>query len=259
MRLLLLLVFMHIASTGAFAGSTPDLESIAFEQKPGALLPLRAAFNDESGRVVRLSELFSGRPLALVLGYFHCRRLCSVVRANLLGALRGADLVAGRDYALAALSIDASETPKDAAAAKAEDARSFGPAGATYWAYLTGDADSIRRVAAAVGFRSLSAQTPNFFAHSVGVVFVAPSGSVSNYLLGAGYRPEDVRMALQRAASGEVAPASSPILLLCFDYDATTGRHTLAVMKVLRIAAALFVLLLVGLAIRAALAKGSQA
>lgn len=259
MRRLLLLVFMHVASTGAIAGSTRDLEGVAFEQKPGAALPLQAAFNDESGRAVRLSELFAGRPLALTLGYFHCRRLCSVVRANLLDALRQADLVAGRDYSLAALSIDASETPADAAAAKAEDARRVASEGAKFWAYLTGDEESIRGVAAAVGFRSRSTQTPKSFAHSVGVVFVSPSGFVSNYLLGVGYRPEDLRLALQRAAAGEAAPAASPILLLCYDYDTTTGRYTLAVVKVLRIVAALFVLAVAGLMVRAALPEGPRA
>ena len=72
----------------AAAGSTPDLTGIAYEQKPGARLPLQSIFRDDTGRAIRLSDLFEGRPMILALGYFHCPKLCSVVRGDLFDALR---------------------------------------------------------------------------------------------------------------------------------------------------------------------------
>ena len=66
----------------------PDFSGLAYEQKPGSQLPLQEVFRDEAGRSVRLSDLFGGKPLILVLGYFHCPNLCGVVRADLFDALR---------------------------------------------------------------------------------------------------------------------------------------------------------------------------
>ena len=49
------------------------------------------------------------------------------------------------------------------------------------------------------------------------------------------------------ARAGTVAPAASPLLLLCFHYDSTTGKYSLEVIKLLRVGAALTLLLIAGL------------
>jgi protein SCO1/2 len=58
-----------------------------------------------------------------------------------------------------------------------------------------------------------------------------------------------------RAGLGAIARTASPILLLCFDYDAATGRYTPAVMKLLRLAAAITMAALAGLILRSRLAE----
>ncbi len=65
---------------------------------------------------------------------------------------------------------------------------------------------------------------------------MTPEGHVSGYVLGVGYHPGDVRTAVTLASTGGIAKAAVPLLLLCFHFDAATGRYTLAVMKVLRLA-----------------------
>jgi protein SCO1/2 len=50
-----------------------------------------------------------------------------------------------------------------------------------------------------------------------------------------------------RAGSGGIARAALPILLLCFHFDAATGRYTLAVVKLLKMLAALTVAGVLGL------------
>ena len=69
---------------------------------------------------------------------------------------------------------------------------------------------------------------------------------VSSYLLGVGYRPGDMRVAVTRADRGGVAQAALPVLLLCFHYDPATGRYTLAIMKLLRLAAGITVITMGG-------------
>jgi protein SCO1/2 len=56
-----------------------------------------------------------------------------------------------------------------------------------------------------------------------------------------------------RAGAGGIAKAASAILLLCCDFDPTSGRYTLAITKVLQLAGLLTVLTVggtIGLALR---------
>jgi protein SCO1/2 len=226
----------------ALASSLPDFSGLTYEQRPGGQLPTQELFRDEAGRTVRLSDLLGGKPLILVFGYFHCPNLCSVVRADLFDALRMSGMTAGRDYSLVALSIDPSETSADATAAKADDLRRYHTKGAEQnWHFLTGTADAVQAVAGAVGFHDRFDPGLKQFMHPVGIVFATPAGVVSSYLLGVGYRPADVRLGVTRAEWGSIAAAALPVLLLCYHYDSATGRYTLAIMKLLRLAAGLTV------------------
>jgi protein SCO1 len=238
MRTLLLILLLLSAPRPAIAASMPDFSGLAYEQKLGGQLPLQEAFRDEAGRNVRLSALFSGKPLILALGYFHCPNLCSVVRADLFDALRASGMAAGRDYSLVALSIDPSETSADADAAKADDLQRYpSPGAGENWHFLTGRADAVQAVADAVGFRNRFDPEFKQFVHPVGIVFATPAGVVSSYLLGVGYRPGDVRLGVTRAQWGSIAAAALPVLLLCYHFDPATGRYTLAILKLLRLAA----------------------
>jgi protein SCO1 len=216
----------------------PDAALYAYHEQPGAALPLHTQLADTDGRLVRLGDLSGGSPLVLVFGYFHCSSLCGVVRASLLNAMSAARLKAGRDYTLAMISIDAGETPAQAREAKIADLAAFGggEAAARYHHYLTGTPQAIAAVTSAVGFRDRFDAPTRQFVHPAGVVFVTASGTVSGYLLGVGYTPAAVRSAVERASAGQIAAAGSPLLLICFHFDPTTGRYSLEILKVLRLA-----------------------
>lgn len=227
------------------AASPPQLAGISYDQHPGRPLPESGPLLDERGMTTRLSDVAQGRPLILVLGYFHCPSLCGVVRADLFHALQKTDLVAGRDYQLIDVSIDPAESPPDAASAKAQDIARFPVAGAARgWHFLTGAAATVRALSDAVGFKERFDPRLKQYLHPTGIVFVTPGGLISSYLLGVGYSSADVRLAVTRAARGTIQAAALPILLLCYDYDESTGRYTLAIMKLLRLAAGLTVLTL---------------
>jgi len=247
MRLRLLMLLLIAVPRVAFGASMPDFSGLAYEQKLGSQLPLQEAFRDEAGRSMRLSDLLGGKPLILVLGYFHCPNLCSVVRADLFDALHASGMTAGRDYALVALSVDPSETSADATAVKADDLQRYAVPGAEQnWHFLTGTAEAVEAVAQAVGFHDRFDPELKQFLHPVGIVFATPAGVVSSYLLGVGYQPGDVRLGVTRAELGSIAAAALPVLLLCYHYDSTTGRYTLAIMKLLRLAAVITALTVAG-------------
>ena len=104
------------------------------------------------------------------------------------------------------------------------------------WHYLTGGADAVRAIEQAVGFRARFDPALRQFLHPAGLVILTSRGVVSSYLLGVGYRPGDLRAAVTRAGEGGVAKAALPVLLLCFHFDPTTGRYTLAVTRLLQLA-----------------------
>ncbi|HXT80357.1 MAG TPA: SCO family protein [Acetobacteraceae bacterium] len=235
----LLLLFMLLLPVSAHAINPADY---AFTQRPGQQLPLDMRFTDSAGRTASLGTFLGGKPSILALGYFHCPNLCGLTRSDLLHALRNSGLQAGRDYRLVVLSIDPAELPADARDAETKDlARTPIIDAAKGWAYLTGSATGIDRVERAVGYHASYDTALKQFLHPTGLVFVTPAGSVSGYVLGIGYSAGDIRAAVARAAHSITARAL-PVLLLCFHFDPTTGRYTLAIMKVLQIAAGLTVL-----------------
>lgn len=234
----LLLAFLLFAPA-ALAGP-PDTNGIGYDQRQGSALPLDARFVEADGRPVILRDLVHG-PVILLLGYFHCPSLCGITRSDTLAGLAASGLVPGRDYTLLDVSIDPAETPAQAAASLAEDMQ--GKPAFAAWHFLTGDAGAITALREGVGFHSRYDDALQQFLHPAGLVFVTPSGTVSGYLLGVGYTPSDLRAGVSRARDGAYA-AASPILLLCLHFDPTTGRYSLEVMKLMRLAAIITVLVL---------------
>jgi protein SCO1/2 len=244
-----LLLGAGLVSATARCAAALDPAAYSYREQPGAHLPMQLSFSDSANHSVRLDALAPGRPLILVLAYYRCPGLCSIVRESLFRALGAAQLKAGRDYAVAVLSIDPTESSDDAQAAKSADLAAFGSGQADEdaWHYLTGSAPDISAIANAVGFRDQFDPKTKQFIHPAGVVFLSPGGLVSSYLLGVGYTPVAVRSAIDGARTSRIVAAAMPLLLICFHFDVGTGRYSLEILKVLRLAAILTVLTLAGL------------
>jgi protein SCO1 len=230
-------------------GSAPraqalDLTDLAFTQKQGTVLPLSARFRDGTGQERSLGAFLDGKPAVLALGYYNCPNLCGTEREDMLQALSESGLATPDDYTLIFASIDPTETVQAAAQAERDDLARHPTRGAERgWHFLVGSPDAVRALAEATGFHARYDTQLKQYLHPIGLVFATPAGTVSGYVLGVGYGAGDVRQAVRHAAAGERVSAS-PILLLCFHYDSTTGRYTLAVEKLLRFGAALTVLTL---------------
>lgn len=228
-------------------GAGPDPDQFSWQQHPGAEMPMQTAVLDESGRTLWLADFAGHVPMILDFGYFNCPTLCGTVRDDLLNALTQSGLTAGRDYTVLAVSIDPAETPRDAADARARDRAQFSLAGNAAFHYLTASAPAIAALQNAAGFRDRYDARFKQFMHPSGLVILTDRGRISAYLLGVGYQPGDLRAAILRAGGGGIAAAALPILLLCFHFDPSTGRYTLAIMKVLRLMALLTIAMIVAL------------
>jgi protein SCO1/2 len=222
------------------------LRDIGFDQNLGGDLPLDLVLKDETGRDVRLGELFRGRPVVLSLVYYECPMLCTLVLNGVVSALKPVALEPGKDYDVIAVSFDDRETPALAAAKKKVYLDRFGKPGAeAAWSFLTGDRAAIERLTKAVGFRYAWDEETKQFAHPSGIVVATPQGKIARYLFGVEYAPKDVRLALVEASEGKVGGFADQVLLFCYKYDPTRGRYSAAVINLVRAGALLTVVSLV--------------
>lgn len=207
---------------------------LRFHQHMGAQLPLGAEFRDAAGKAVRLGDYFrSGEPVVVILEYLHCRSLCGFVIKDTARALSLVPLKAGKDYQVVAISIDPRDKPADAREARTKYLGSA-PSKWAGWHFLTGTPGPIHAVAQTVGFSYRYDPAIDQYAHPAGITITTPRGSVARYILGVGYRPLDVRLALTEASRGHISSPVADLLLLCYCYDPGTGRYSFAIRSTTR-------------------------
>jgi len=213
----------------AFAPTTPTtaLAAAGMDQHLGAQVDLSLPFRDEAGAPITLAQVAAGRPVLLVLAYYRCPMLCTYVLNGLAQGLDGISLQPGRDYRVAAVSIDPREGPELAAAKKrAYLARVGRDAGAEEgWRFLTGDPPSIAALAASVGFRYAYDTASGEYAHPAAVIALTPDGRVSRYFPGVDFPPRDLRLGLVEASRGKLGSLSDRMFLACYRYNPVTGRY----------------------------------
>jgi protein SCO1/2 len=138
-------------------------------------------------------------------------------------------------------SIDPTDTPADAAAARQKFVAQLGgnvPAGSMH--FLIGQQPEITTLANAIGFHYVRVPGPDGkmtqFAHSSVIMVATPEGKLSKYLTGVEYQPRDLRLALLEASDHRIGSATDLILLYCCSYSPTEGRYTVSVLRVLGLA-----------------------
>jgi protein SCO1 len=217
----------------------------ALEQRLNQQVPADLSFRDDTGKAVRLGDYFGERPVFLVLAYYKCPRLCTLVLNGLLDTLKALPYDAGKDFQIVVVSIDPREGPELAAEKKAAYVERYGrPGGDAGWHFLTGEAANIESLADVVGFRYFYDAERDLYAHASGVMLLTPDGKLSRYFYGLSYPLRDVRLSLVDASAGKVGSPVEQLILLCFSYDPATGRYAVAAMKVVRLAGAVFVVAL---------------
>jgi protein SCO1/2 len=249
MVILLSVVATGWPGTSLIAHDATTAQQAELEQKLDAQIPLDLVFRDETGGSVALQAYFDGRPVLLALVYYECPQLCPLVLDGLVRSLRPLSLRAGSEYRVVAVSIDPRETPALARAKKRAVIGQYARPDAAGWHLLTGEQDSIQKLAQAVGFRYSAKASPvdkARFIHAAGVMVVTPRGRISRYFYGFDYAPRDLRLALIEASENRIGSPIDHLLLLCYEYDPSTAKYTLSILKALRISGTATVLALGG-------------
>jgi protein SCO1 len=221
------------------------LRAVDLEQKLGAQVPLDVTFRDETGRRVPLKEYFGRRPVILSFVYYSCEDLCPLVLDGLVRSLRPLSFNIGGEFDVLTVSFDARDTPALAAAKKSDAVKQYSRPGAgDGWHFLTGDEAAIRRLTEAVGFRYNYESDKDRFGHAAGIILLTPAGKVARYFYGIEFSPRDLRLGLIEASADKIGSPIDQLLLFCYRYDPATGKYSLLITNIIRLAAAATVLAL---------------
>ncbi len=238
---------------GSSAQKAPAyLKNSGIDQRLSSQLPLADHFRDESGQDVALGRYFGQRPVMMALVYFKCGMLCPQVLHGMAQSLQQTGFHAGHEYEVVVTSIDPADTPADATEAKEHFVSMLdSPDAAAHVHFLTGQQPQITGLAAATGFHYVRVPGPDGkmdqFAHSSVIMIATPDGRMSKYLSGIEYQPRDVRLAIIQASNHHIGSLSDMVLLYCCSYSPTQGRYTVAIMRVMGIAAMGSVFALIGI------------
>ena len=107
-----------LAGERAFADASMKpaaIDGVGIDQQLGTVVPTGLVFHDEQGRDVRLGDLIEGKPTLLLLVYYKCPMLCTVVLTEMLHTLQSLPLKMHEQYNVITVSFDPTETPALAA------------------------------------------------------------------------------------------------------------------------------------------------
>lgn len=236
----------YIAAPGVPSQMMPTaLLEIGFDQRINEQLPLDTTFRDETGQPITLGSLYGKRPVVLGFVYYECPMLCTQVLNAITATVSTLSFRAGTDFDVVLVSFDPRETPRQAAAKKAEYMTRYKRPGTEGgWHFLTGDEPEIKRLTSAAGYKYTWDQETQQFAHPTGIIVTTPDGRTARYLFGIEYGPRDLKFALVEASEGRVGSVVDNLLIYCFHYDPMTGRYGVYIMRTLRIAGVATVLLI---------------
>ncbi|MFO0617853.1 MAG: SCO family protein [Polyangiaceae bacterium] len=230
-----------------------ELEEVGIEDKPGAELPRDAELIGSDGRSFILGEYMDAdKPLILVLAYYRCPMLCSMVLNGMTKAIRGMVKRPGADYRVLVVSFDPKDTTRVARDKRSNYVADLPPAESdvAWFEFATGKEDQVRRIADAVGFRYKWVEETQQYAHASGIFVVTPKGKLSQALTGIEFAPGEVDRAIVDADKETWHSPIKSVLLYCFTYDAKHGKYVPAVMNIMKLGAGITVLAVTILLVR---------
>lgn len=225
----------------------PILKGINFEQRLGSQIPLDATFQDENGKTVQLGSYFGKKPVVLILAYYRCPMLCTLVMDGAAKAFKQLSFDLGDQFDAITVSFDPRDTPADSKREQAKYIQVYGhPDAVGAWHFLTGQTAQIKRLTDAVGFHYAYDPRTGQYVHTAGIVVITPEGKVAQYFYGVTFDPQFLRLALVQSSKEKIGSIVDQILLYCCTYNPDTGRYQATIATVLQIAGALTILLIGG-------------
>ena len=247
------LALLLALATPAFAGPSPffkgDVQSrppepglpkavknVGLDQKLGEQVTLNLPVRDEAGQWTTLGAYFGKRPVILVMAYYECPNLCTMVMNGVFGAMKALPFTPGKDFEVVSVSIDPRETSEMAQKKKDSYLGAYHQTEyASGYHFLTSDEQTIERLTKEVGFRYTYDSASHQYAHASGIMLVTPEGKLSRYFYGVEFAPNDLKYGLMDASGGKIGSITDQMLLFCYHYDPATSKYGVAITNILKI------------------------
>jgi protein SCO1 len=232
------------SSAGTMNLTAPEeLKGLDIIEKLGDRIPLDLVFDNTAGKPVKLGDYFfkDHRPVVLALVYFRCPMQCPLILSKLGKRFNELDKTIGEHFNVVVVSFDPTE---GADAASRQQLTSFNAYNrdplpenlSDSWAFLTGPAETSRKLAQAVGFPYRYLAYSGEYSHPAVIFVLTPDGTVSRYLYGVDFPTDRLRMALLEASDGRIGSSWDRIILWCFHFDPTKGEYVLKAFRVMQVA-----------------------
>jgi protein SCO1/2 len=215
----------------------PAIEkSVGIDQHLGQQVTLTLPVRDENGNTTTLGSYFGKRPVILVMAYYECPNLCTMVMNGVFAGMMPLSFVAGKDYDVVSVSINPHDSSALAKAKKETYLSGYHQMDhADGYHFLTADESTIEQLCKEVGFRYSYDTESHQFAHASGIMILTPEGKLSRYLMGVQFTPKDLKYSLMDASGEKIGSLSDKLVLFCFHYDPSQSKYGLAIAKLLKI------------------------
>lgn len=226
-----------------------ELEGVGIDEKLGSKIDLTLKVKDDNGQEVALGSFFDGKhPVIISPVYFSCPGLCNFHLNGLTDALKlmDKDWTIGKKFKLLSVSFDSKETPDLAANKKQTYMKLYDRAGSEKeWHFITADESTVQALTQALGFKFRWDETAQEWAHASAAIVITPDGTISRYLPGIMFNPQDIKIALNEATDGKIGTFVDSLVLYCFKYDPHQSKYTLVAFNVMKMGGAVMVLVMV--------------
>ncbi len=212
----------------------PQIDGVGVDEKLGDTVPLDLEFTDDSGSRTYLGKYLKrhapGHPLTQL------QPLSDAVQpavGKLIETFQKLDWSIGREFDVVSVSIDPTETPDKARAAKVNYLKTYRRMESKDGVhFLVGKEENIRALARSVGFKYKYLPDVNEYSHAAVCMVCTPSGKLSRYLYGVEFPVETLRMSLLEASEGKIGTTFEQFLLYCFHYNPDAGVYSVQARRV---------------------------
>lgn len=212
----------------------PELEGLEVVERRGEKVPRDLVFTDTRGNEVMLAQLLDGeRPVLLSLNYSNCPMLCDLQLSALAETLGKMKYDAGEQYRFVSVSINPLEAHRTAALTRKTFTQRMAAAGKESAVvenrgveFLVGKQAAIKELAAGVGFPYRYLPEKKQYVHFPVLILLTPDGTISRYLHGIDFSPNDLRLSLYEAAEGKISGVYEKVVLSCFQFNPSEGKYT---------------------------------
>ncbi len=237
-----LLIFSCLAFTQT--ASDKHLSSIDVENMLGKEITSELMFSDESNKNRTIQSLLdTGVPLILVMAYYECPMLCSLVLNGLSNSINNSGLIPGVDFNALTLSIDHEEGFELASDKKNNYMSSyFDEIDSEFWYFGTTSKENIHTLTNELGFNYSYDSETDQYAHPAVVYVLSDQGLISKQLFGIDIEANSLRLAVLEAQESQISSIFDKILLYCYKYNPKEGSYSMVASNVMKLAGASTVL-----------------